>query len=59
MAEETGDINARRKLLEEELARLLRVLGEEEPPPERVILFGPLAQGVMEEWSDIDVVVIQ
>ena len=50
---------ARRKLLERELERLVRYLRGENPPPERVILFGSFAQGKIEKWSDLDVVVIQ
>lgn len=49
----------RRKLLGEELDRLLRVLTEDSPPPERVILFGSMARGVVGEWTDLDVVIVQ
>lgn len=48
----------RKKILEEELQRIVKVLTEE-MSPHRVILFGSLAEGKVEEWSDIDLVVIQ
>ncbi|RKY60695.1 MAG: nucleotidyltransferase domain-containing protein [Candidatus Latescibacterota bacterium] len=48
----------RKRTLERELQRILKILMEEESP-QKVILFGSLAEGKVEEWSDIDLVVIQ
>jgi uncharacterized protein len=49
----------RKKLLNRELARYVRVL-KEHGAPEKVILFGTLAEGgQVHEWSDIDIVVIE
>jgi len=52
--EETRD-----ELLSRELDRLLEYLLAQDPPPERVILFGSFAQERKDEWADLDVVVIQ
>jgi len=49
---------ARKKVLDEELARYIRLL-KEHGPPEKVILFGTLAGGQVHEWSDIDLVVVE
>lgn len=51
-------IEQRKKLLEEELKRILNVL-KEEYKPEKVILFGSLADGNIHEWSDIDLLIIK
>ena len=48
----------RKKLLELELARYIRLLTEH-GNPEKVILFGTLATGRIHEWSDIDLVVVE
>jgi len=48
----------RKKLLEQELARYVRVLTEH-GNPEKVILFGTLATGLIHEWSDIDLIVVE
>lgn len=48
----------RKKLLEQELARCVRLLTEQ-GAPEKVILFGTLAKGRIHEWSDIDLVVVE
>ncbi len=48
----------RKKLLELELARYIRLLTEH-GNPEKVILFGTLATGGIHEWSDIDLVVVE
>jgi predicted nucleotidyltransferase len=48
----------RKKLLEQELARYVRLLTEH-GNPEKVILFGTLATGLIHEWSDIDLVVVE
>lgn len=48
----------RKKLLKQEMDRclsLLRKLGT----PEKVILFGTLAKGLVHEWSDIDLVIVE
>ena len=50
---------ARRKAqLEEELARVVKVLVREYQPT-RIILFGSLAQDAVHEWSDIDLAIIK
>jgi len=49
---------ARKKMLDEELARYVRLL-KEHGSPEKVILFGTLAAGQVHEWSDIDLVVVE
>jgi len=48
----------RRALLEAELKRYVKQL-REEYDPERILLFGSLASGNVEEWSDIDLVIIK
>jgi predicted nucleotidyltransferase len=48
----------RKQLLEQELARCLQLLTEQNLP-ERVILFGTLAAGSVHAWSDIDLVIVE
>lgn len=48
----------REKLLNEELSRIVQILIEKYRP-ERIILFGSLAQGHVHEWSDIDLFIIK
>lgn len=55
---ESSDHPKRKDLLEQELARYLRLLTER-GNPEKVILFGTLATGRINEWSDIDLVVVE
>jgi len=57
-AEARQDSPERKKLLNQELARYLRLLTEH-GNPEKVILFGTLAKGRVHEWSDIDLVVVE
>ncbi|MCX6089731.1 MAG: nucleotidyltransferase domain-containing protein [Candidatus Atribacteria bacterium] len=52
------DFHNREKLLNQELSRYLRLLTKH-GAPEKVILFGTLAEGRIHEWSDIDLVVIE
>ncbi len=47
----------RRTRLEAELQRFLAIVTEQ-MDPERIILFGSLANGQVHEWSDLDLVVI-
>lgn len=47
----------RRALLEAELQRWVQVLVEQ-TNPEQILLFGSLATGNIEEWSDVDLVVV-
>jgi predicted nucleotidyltransferase len=54
----SSDPPKRKKLLEEELTRYLSLLTEH-GNPEKVILFGTLATGRINEWSDIDLVVVE
>ncbi|MDP3048544.1 MAG: nucleotidyltransferase domain-containing protein [Thermodesulfovibrionales bacterium] len=51
-------IEQRKKLLEEELSRIVEVLAKNYEP-EKVILFGSLAGGDMHEWSDIDLLIVK
>ncbi|MBC7222623.1 nucleotidyltransferase domain-containing protein [Candidatus Bipolaricaulota bacterium] len=53
-------MNEREELLRRELARLLEFLKKDDPPPEKVILFGSMARGEpAAEWTDLDIVIIQ
>jgi len=47
----------RRALLEQELERYVALL-KEHIHPERIILFGSLADNTLHDWSDIDLVVV-
>ena len=58
MATNKCDPPKRKKLLEQELTRYLRLLTKH-GNPEKVILFGTLATGWINEWSDIDLVVVE
>lgn len=51
-------VELRKKLLEEELNRIMAIL-KMSYEPEKVILFGSLAEGKMHEWSDIDLLIIK
>ncbi len=44
--------------MEEELERILAVL-KEKYRPQKVILFGSLAEGKVDEWSDLDLLVVK
>lgn len=48
---------ARERLLRQELVRFVDIVTQQ-MQPERIILFGSLAAGQVEEWSDLDLVVI-
>jgi predicted nucleotidyltransferase len=48
----------RRTLLEAELGRWVRLLIENYNP-QRILLFGSLATGEVDEWSDVDLVVVK
>ena len=48
----------RQQLLEQELARYVRLLTEH-GDPEQVIVFGSLATGQIHAWSDIDLVIVE
>ena len=48
---------ARERLLRQELARFIDIVAQQ-MQPERIILFGSLAAGQIDEWSDLDLVVI-
>ena len=52
------ELNNRKKLLNQELKRYIRLLIKH-GSPEKLILFGTLAQGELHEWSDIDLVVVE
>ena len=51
-------IKKRKQLLEKELQRILTTL-EDNYSPEKIILFGSLANNMIHEWSDIDLVIIK
>ena len=63
ITEETSEIavaspaERRRARLEAELQRFLTILVDK-LHPERIILFGSLANGQIHEWSDLDLVVV-
>ena len=48
---------ARATLLHRELARFIEIVTQQ-MQPESIILFGSLATGQVDEWSDLDLVVI-
>jgi len=48
----------RRTLLEAELERWVRLLIENYNP-QRILLFGSLATGAVDEWSDVDLVIVK
>jgi len=51
-------VEQRKRLLEDELRRIVEVL-KREYEPEKLILFGSIAEGNMHEWSDIDLLIIK
>lgn len=51
-------ITKRKKLLEEELNRIVEVI-KRDYAPEKIILFGSLADGNIHEWSDIDLLIVK
>ena len=53
-----AQVAKRKALLEAELDRFIQVLCKD-APPRQIILFGSLATGEIEEWSDLDLVIIK
>ncbi len=51
------EIEARKSLLEQELARYIRILSHENT--EKVFVYGSLVSGKIHPWSDIDLVIIK
>jgi predicted nucleotidyltransferase len=51
-------VDQRKKLLEDELSRIIEVL-KKNYEPDRLILFGSFAEGNTHEWSDIDLLIIK
>ncbi len=51
-------ITERKRLLEEELNRIVEVI-KIDYEPEKIILFGSLADGNVHEWSDIDLLIVK
>jgi len=51
-------IEERERALKDELERIVEII-REEYKPEKIILFGSLAEGKVHEWSDIDILVIK
>ncbi|MBI4707632.1 MAG: nucleotidyltransferase domain-containing protein [Candidatus Omnitrophica bacterium] len=55
---ELSTVGQRKEMLEEELSRIIQVLTRNYEP-EKVILFGSLADDNLHEWSDIDLLIIK
>jgi uncharacterized protein len=51
-------VEERRKTLQDELGRIIEVI-KTEYHPEKIILFGSLADGAVHEWSDIDLLIVK
>lgn len=51
-------IQERERSLKEELARILEII-KREYAPEKIVLFGSLAEERVHEWSDIDLLIIK
>jgi predicted nucleotidyltransferase len=51
-------ISDRQRLLEQELERFLRLLADV-PDLLRIMVFGSMAGGTVQAWSDIDLVIVQ
>jgi len=51
-------VEERKKLLVEELSRIVEVI-KEEYDPERIIVFGSMAGNNIHEWNDIDLLVVK
>ncbi len=58
MSEMALQLSERKKQLEAELARMVRVLSAD-AMVEKMIVFGSLASGEIHEWSDIDLLVVK
>lgn len=52
------NVNERKKILKDELRRIVDVI-KEEYRPDRIILFGSLVKGRVHEWSDIDLLIVK
>ncbi len=48
----------RKNLLEEELHRIVEII-RKDYDPDKIVLFGSLADGKVHEWSDIDLLIIK
>lgn len=53
-----AEVIARKKLLEQELARYVQVIATQDTA-EKVLVYGSLVTGSLHAWSDIDLVIIQ
>lgn len=51
-------VEERKKTLQDELGRIIEVI-KTEYHPEKIILFGSLADGAVHEWSDIDLLIVK
>ena len=58
MSHSSIDNKKRRAILDEELERYVKIL-QEHYDPQRILLFGSLASGNTDDWSDIDLVIIK
>ena len=52
------NVNERKKILKSELNRIVNII-KREYKPDRIILFGSLANGKVHEWSDIDLLIVK
>ena len=57
MTRQTVKTAARRALLEQELGRYLPLL-QQHFNPHKILLFGSMADGQVDEWSDLDLVIV-
>jgi len=58
LASDDRALEARKRALARELDRYVRLLTAQ-GDPERIIVFGSMASGEIEPWSDIDLVIVQ
>lgn len=55
---ELVNINERKKILKDELKRIVGVI-KDKYKPDKIILFGSLVKGKIHEWSDIDLLIVK
>jgi len=51
-------VNERKKTLKSELNRIVNII-KKEYDPEKILLFGSLANGKIHAWSDIDLLIVK
>ncbi|MEW6374228.1 MAG: nucleotidyltransferase domain-containing protein [Thermodesulfobacteriota bacterium] len=52
------DRNERKKVLRDEINRIVGII-KKEYKPDKIILFGSMAKGEVDEWSDIDLLIVK